>query len=283
MVVISPTTRARSSAIEKAIRDRDLGVNPTNDGTIIRVVVPAAHRGAPPGARQGGASTRRRSRVGDPQHPAPRQGDAGQAGEGRRRGRGRRRAAPRRSSRRLTHKYVGRSTTWSSTRKPSCSRSERPRQRRSHRGRRPSRRSRCRAAPAPEDSRAGRNLPAAIAVGAALGAHRAIAHPAVPPKLWSPLLAARHRDRASTSWSPALADGYACRIIPLRSAAPAMLLAACAGRRGHARRPTRLRSSSRMVWRRSTRAARPAGRLPRDLAARVLLATCCRCAGFAAC
>ena len=33
--------------IEKAIRDSDLGVNPTNDGTIIRVVLPAAHRGAP--------------------------------------------------------------------------------------------------------------------------------------------------------------------------------------------------------------------------------------------
>ena len=34
------TTRARWRAIEKAIRDSDLGVNPTNDGNIIRVVFP---------------------------------------------------------------------------------------------------------------------------------------------------------------------------------------------------------------------------------------------------
>ena len=40
-------------AIEKAIRDSDLGVNPTNDGSIIRVVLPAADRGAPQGVHQG--------------------------------------------------------------------------------------------------------------------------------------------------------------------------------------------------------------------------------------
>ena len=33
-------TPRQLSAIEKAIRDSDLGVNPTNDGTMIRVVFP---------------------------------------------------------------------------------------------------------------------------------------------------------------------------------------------------------------------------------------------------
>ena len=40
MVVIKPYDPSHLRPIEKAIRDSDLGVNPTNDGTIIRVVVP---------------------------------------------------------------------------------------------------------------------------------------------------------------------------------------------------------------------------------------------------
>src|ERR687888_629442 len=40
MVVIKPYDASQLGAMEKAIRDSDLGVNPTNDGTIIRVVVP---------------------------------------------------------------------------------------------------------------------------------------------------------------------------------------------------------------------------------------------------
>src|SRR5919205_1164757 len=39
-VIISPYDRSSMSAVEKAIRDSDLGVNPNNDGTIIRVVLP---------------------------------------------------------------------------------------------------------------------------------------------------------------------------------------------------------------------------------------------------
>ena len=39
-VIISPYDRSAMSGIEKAIRDSDLGVNPSNDGTIIRVVLP---------------------------------------------------------------------------------------------------------------------------------------------------------------------------------------------------------------------------------------------------
>jgi ribosome recycling factor len=40
MAVVSPYDKGSLAAIEKAIRDSDLGVNPTNDGSIIRVVFP---------------------------------------------------------------------------------------------------------------------------------------------------------------------------------------------------------------------------------------------------
>ena len=40
LIVISPYDTNSLRAIEKAIRDSDLGVNPTDDGTVIRVSVP---------------------------------------------------------------------------------------------------------------------------------------------------------------------------------------------------------------------------------------------------
>jgi ribosome recycling factor len=40
MAVINPYDKNSAAAIERAIRDSDLGVNPTNDGTVIRVVFP---------------------------------------------------------------------------------------------------------------------------------------------------------------------------------------------------------------------------------------------------
>jgi ribosome recycling factor len=40
MVIVSPFDKNSLAAIEKAIRNSDLGVNPGNDGTIIRVVLP---------------------------------------------------------------------------------------------------------------------------------------------------------------------------------------------------------------------------------------------------
>ena len=40
MAVIKPFDKTSLGAIEKAIRDSDLGVNPTNDGTLIRIVFP---------------------------------------------------------------------------------------------------------------------------------------------------------------------------------------------------------------------------------------------------
>jgi ribosome recycling factor len=40
VVVISPYDRTAAAAIERAIRDSDLGVNPTNDGNVLRIVMP---------------------------------------------------------------------------------------------------------------------------------------------------------------------------------------------------------------------------------------------------
>lgn len=40
-ILISPYDKGATAAIEKALRDSDLGVNPTNDGTVIRVILPA--------------------------------------------------------------------------------------------------------------------------------------------------------------------------------------------------------------------------------------------------
>ena len=39
-ILIAPYDISAMSAVEKAIRDSDLGVNPTNDGSIIRVAFP---------------------------------------------------------------------------------------------------------------------------------------------------------------------------------------------------------------------------------------------------
>ncbi len=40
-ILISPFDKSASVGIEKALRDSDLGVNPTNDGNVIRVALPA--------------------------------------------------------------------------------------------------------------------------------------------------------------------------------------------------------------------------------------------------
>lgn len=41
MIIVTPYDKGSLAEIEKAIRDSDLGVNPTNDGVVIRVVLPS--------------------------------------------------------------------------------------------------------------------------------------------------------------------------------------------------------------------------------------------------
>src|ERR1700735_3072928 len=68
MITVQPFDKGSVSAIEKSIRNSDLGVNPTSDGVLIRVVFPelteerrrgerAAPRAAPPAGRGGGQRT----------------------------------------------------------------------------------------------------------------------------------------------------------------------------------------------------------------------------------
>ena len=40
VVLITPYDRSAMAAIERSIRDSDLGVNPSNDGTVIRITLP---------------------------------------------------------------------------------------------------------------------------------------------------------------------------------------------------------------------------------------------------
>lgn len=40
-VLISPFDKSSLGAVERALRDSDLGVNPSNDGSVVRVVLPA--------------------------------------------------------------------------------------------------------------------------------------------------------------------------------------------------------------------------------------------------
>ena len=40
-MLVSPFDKSAMTAIEKALRDSDLGVNPSNDGNVIRCVLPA--------------------------------------------------------------------------------------------------------------------------------------------------------------------------------------------------------------------------------------------------
>jgi ribosome recycling factor len=40
VVIITPYDRGAMNGIERSLRDSDLGVNPTNDGSVIRVVLP---------------------------------------------------------------------------------------------------------------------------------------------------------------------------------------------------------------------------------------------------
>ena len=96
MLVIPPYDRSSLGAIEKAIQKSDLGLNPSNDGQVIRVADPAAHRGAAQGSRQGDPSQGRGGARRRAQHP-PRRGRPPQgAREGRPRQQGR---GPRRRDR----------------------------------------------------------------------------------------------------------------------------------------------------------------------------------------
>ncbi len=81
MVVIQPFDKGSIAAIDRAIRNSDLGVNPNNDGVIIRVVFPELLRGTAQGVHQGRQAQGRGQPGFDQEHPPARQGRHRQAGQ----------------------------------------------------------------------------------------------------------------------------------------------------------------------------------------------------------
>ncbi len=61
LITVKPWDKSIIKEIEKAIREANLGFTPMNDGEIIRLPIPAAHRGAPQGHRQAGEDATARS------------------------------------------------------------------------------------------------------------------------------------------------------------------------------------------------------------------------------
>ena len=124
MAVVTPFDKTALRNIEQAIRDSDLGVNPSNDGNIIRVVFPELTAGAPQGVHQGRQDQGRGLQDLDPLRPPQGQGDASTSSSRTARSARTRAAAPRRSSTTPPRSTSRRWTSCSSTRKPSCSRSD---------------------------------------------------------------------------------------------------------------------------------------------------------------
>jgi len=102
MVIVEVFDRSSMNAVEKAIRDSDLGVNPTNDGKVIRVVFPELSEG--PSATSAAAPRR-------PSTSWPRTARRARTRSG----------APRRSSTTSRTAMWRRSTSCLSTRRRSCS------------------------------------------------------------------------------------------------------------------------------------------------------------------
>jgi hypothetical protein len=89
-IQIQPWDKKMVQAVEKAIRDSDLGVNPATSGDVIRVPMPAPHGGAPPRDDEDREARGRERQGGGAQHP-PRRDRAPEGppqGGGSERGRG---------------------------------------------------------------------------------------------------------------------------------------------------------------------------------------------------
>ena len=81
-LLIQPWDASILKGIEKAILASDLGINPQNDGRMIRLVFPPAHRGAPQGPGQADQEVRRRGQGRHPQHSPRRDRKVQEAAEG---------------------------------------------------------------------------------------------------------------------------------------------------------------------------------------------------------
>ena len=69
LLTIQPYDKTSIKAIERAILESDVGLTPNNNGNLIRLGVPEAHRGAPQAARSRRASYRGGGSRRDPRRP----------------------------------------------------------------------------------------------------------------------------------------------------------------------------------------------------------------------
>ena len=93
---VRPVADGRRS--RKAIRASNLGLNPTNDGKVVRIPIPGADRRAPQGAVEARAQARRGGPQRRPPGPPRRERQAEEAAEGPRDLRRRRAPGPRRGA-----------------------------------------------------------------------------------------------------------------------------------------------------------------------------------------
>ncbi len=119
MVIVKPYEQSQLGAIETAIRNSDLGVNPSNDGSIIRISVPQLTEERRRELVKQAKSKGEDAKVSDPQRPPQGDGRARRASRRTAKPARTRSAARRRNSTRPRPSTWRRSTNWSSTRKPS--------------------------------------------------------------------------------------------------------------------------------------------------------------------
>ena len=82
LMVVTPFDKGALAGIEKAIRDSDLGVNPVDDGTVIRISFPPLDRRTTQGVHQGRQRQGGRCAHLYAQHSSSREGRARPAAEG---------------------------------------------------------------------------------------------------------------------------------------------------------------------------------------------------------
>ena len=69
LLTVQPYDKSSIKAIEKAINESDVGLTPSNDGNVVRLVIPELHRRAPARSRQDRAQPRRGGPRGGAQRP----------------------------------------------------------------------------------------------------------------------------------------------------------------------------------------------------------------------
>ena len=70
MLTVQPWDTTQLGSVEKAIRAADLGLNPSNDGKLVRIPIPPLDRRTPETTRQTDSRNRRRTSHRRPQHPS---------------------------------------------------------------------------------------------------------------------------------------------------------------------------------------------------------------------